>query len=265
MNDRPVTPPARRALRMDDVGASTKRYEVYSNLKWGFGPLRVSGNWLFLKYVPPFKVWGPYRELTAGEWHDVCESLARSGAKLTVAITAAWAERWNRVVPFPTRFSEAALVIREGARAGLLEIANHGLTHCVLDGDRFRPKLWSSNRMFHREFWDWIPAEVQATHLRQSQEILQEYFAERIVAFVPPGNVFTPLTLEIASRYGLRYVSCDTPPGQVGEMTVIGNRDVLPFHDRDLVYGGVRWLDATIARGSAAFCFVRELAGGVAG
>lgn len=247
------------ALRMDDVGASTKRYEVYSKRQWGRGPLKISGNWLFLKYLPPFKAWGPYRELTAGEWRSLCDSLSRTSAKLTVGLTAAWAERHDRITPFPRRAPDAAAVLREGVRAGLLEIANHGLTHCVLDGNKFRPRLWTSNRTFHREFWDWVPPAVQESHIRQSQEILQEYFGEPVVTFVPPGNVFTATTLEIASRYGLRYVSCDTAPGRAGPMTVIGNEGIWPFHDRDIVYGGIRWLDEPLRAVARRSCFVRDL------
>src|SRR3989442_5561 len=66
----PVSAPSSNvcALRLDDVGASSKRYEVYSTRSWGLGRLRISGNWLFLKYLPGVKRWAPYRELTAAEW-----------------------------------------------------------------------------------------------------------------------------------------------------------------------------------------------------
>ncbi len=247
------------ALRMDDVGASTKRYEVYSKHQWGRGPFKISGNWLFLKYCPPFKAWGPYRELTANEWRALCDALARAGAKLTVGITAAWAEWHDTVIPFPQRAPEAAAVIRDGVKAGLIEVANHGLTHCVLEGNKFRPRLWKSNREFHREFWEWVPSEIQEAHIRRSQQILQDYFREPVVTFVPPGNVFTPTTLEIASRHGLRYVSCDTVAGRPGPMIVIGNEGVVPFHDRDIVYGGVRWLDDALLEARGRWCFVRDL------
>lgn len=251
-----MTPPAAprlRALRLDDVGASSKRYEVYSNRVWRWGPLRVSGNWLFLKYLPGLKGCGPYREMRADEWQQVLAILRAASARMTVAVTAAWADRADRVTPFPDRFPAQAEVLKEGVRQGLIEIANHGLTHCVLEGDRFRPRWMSSNREFHREFWDWVPPAVQELHIRRSQEILQDYFGP-VITFVPPGNVFSEATLEIAARYGLRYVSCNTPPRKTAGLVVMGNEDVVPFHDRDLVLNGVGWLRALIDRQGETRC-----------
>mgnify|MGYP001283285575 CR=1 FL=1 len=249
------------ALRLDDVGASSKRYEVYSKRYWRLGPLHLSGDRLFLKYLPGIKAWGPYRELSAREWSAILERLSRSSAVLTVAVTAAWAERENVLIPFPARCPAQAAVLRDGVRANLIEVANHGLTHCVLAGNNFRPKIWSGNRLYHREFWEWVPPEIQERHLRQSQDILQDYFQIPVVTFVPPGNVFTAVTLEIASRYGLRYVSCDTEPRLQGQLVIVGNSDVAPFHDRDIVHGGLRWLDDRLAEHAGrSFCFVRDLA-----
>ena len=75
---------------------------------------------------------------------------------MTVAVTAAWAERSDRVTPFPERCPSAAVAFKEGVRRGLIEIANHGLTHCVLDRNLFRLHWFSSNRTYHREFWPWV-------------------------------------------------------------------------------------------------------------
>lgn len=258
-----TAPPATllRALRLDDVGASSKRYEVYSNRSWRVGPLRVSGNWLFLKYLPGWKAAGPYREMSGGEWHQVFDILRAASARMTVAITAAWADRADRMTPFPEKFPAEAEALREGVRLGLIEIANHGLTHCVVEGDLFRPRWMTSNRAYHREFWDWVPAPVQEGHIGRAQDILQGYFGVPVVTFVPPGNVFTEDTLAIAERHGLRYVSCNTEPRSSGRLTLIGNEDVVPFHDRDLVLDGVGWLRALIDRqGGVRCCTIAELA-----
>ena len=250
-----------RALRMDDVGASSKRYEIYSTRSWGVGRVRISGNWLFLKYLPGLKSWGPYRELGAQQWRTVLELLDAASASMTVAITAAWVERSDRVTPFPQRFPDAAAVLRDGVRRGLIEVANHGLTHCVLDGNLFRPRWFASNRTYHREFWPWVPLAVQEAHISRSQDILQGYFQVPVVTFVPPGNVYSEDTLEIAERHGLRYVSCEAPPGRCGSLTVLGNEDVIAFHDRDLVLNGSEWLQALMARDPhTRFCSVAQLA-----
>jgi hypothetical protein len=259
----PAAPPRRRALRLDDVGASSKRYEVYSNRSWRWGPLRVSGNWLFLKYLPGWKSGGPYREMHASEWRDVFEILRAASARMTVAITAAWADRADRLTPFPIRFPEEAEALKDGVRQGLIEIANHGLTHCVLEGNAFRPRWMTSNRTFHREFWDWVPLSVQEAHIGRAQDILQGYFGVPVVTFVPPGNVFTDGTLAIAERHGLRYVSCQTPPGTWGALDVLGNENVVPFHDKDLVVNGPGWLRSLIdGQAGAQCCAVADLAAG---
>ena len=247
-------------LRLDDVGACSKRYEIYSDHAWSWKALSVSANWLFLKYVPPFKKWGPYREMTAQEWHAVYDLLETYGAKLTVAVTAAWAESERHLIPFPMRFPEEAAALKEGLGQGLIEIANHGLTHCVLKDNAFKPKWFSSNRRYHREFWDWVPLEEQEEHIRRSQDILQTYFHTEVVTFVPPGSVFTEATLEIAWRYGMRYVSCNTPRRLHGQMAIVGDEQVLPFHDREIVLNGVDWLQQRLeANRDKQLCFVREL------
>jgi peptidoglycan/xylan/chitin deacetylase (PgdA/CDA1 family) len=245
---------------MDDVGASSKRYEIYSNWRARLGPLYVSGNWLFLKYLSPFKAWGPYQELGETHWNGICRLLEEHRAKLTVAITAGWVESEHEVVPFPERFPRQAAAIREGVRAGLLEVANHGLTHCVLDNNLFKPRWFSGNRLYHREFWEWVPVAVHARHVERSQRILQDYFAGGVVTFVPPGNVFTDDTLELAARNGLRFLSAAAAPGHRRGMAILGNDDTEVFHDRDVALHGVAWLQRCLERHAGAeFCFVRDL------
>jgi hypothetical protein len=83
--------PVPMMIRMDDVGAASKRHEVYGLTRLNVGPVRLPfpGNLLWLKYLPPIKRWGPYRELTASEWHAILETLTAAGARMTVGVTAA--------------------------------------------------------------------------------------------------------------------------------------------------------------------------------
>lgn len=249
------------ALRIDDIGAASKRYEIYSNWLWHKARLGIDANWLFLKYLPQFRAWGPYRELTAREWLVVYRMLEAQRASLTVAITAAWPRSEKELIPFPERFPEESSCLREGAEQGLIEIANHGLCHCVLEDNAFKPKWFTGNRRYHREFWDWVPLRVQEDHIRRAQDILQSWFRVPVQTFVPPGNVFTTATIEIASRYGLRYLSCTAPPPEAVPMTVVTGDSVDAFHDRDLVLNGVGWLRERLAAHTGRrLCTVRELA-----
>jgi peptidoglycan/xylan/chitin deacetylase (PgdA/CDA1 family) len=198
--------------------------------------------------------------MTSDEWREILRLLQLYKAKLTVSVTATWAESEKQLIPFPHKFPEEAAALKEGSNNGLLEIANHGLTHCVVAKNVFKPKWVSGNRQFHREFWEWIPADVQEDHIRRSQQILTDYFENEILTFVPPGNVYTEKTLEIAERFGLRYVSCNTPPRRHRRMAIVGDRQVLAFHDKDIVTNGVSWFKDLLERNAdKKFRFVRDL------
>ena len=190
------------ALRIDDIGASTKVFNYYSKRRrYNFGILR---------HHRFFGAWAPYPEMTPQLWAHTYEVLRKFQAKLTVAITACWVEGNGNLIPFPEKFPQEASILREGLDEGLLEIANHGLTHCVLENLSFKPKLWGSVRTYHREFWDWLDEGVHYRHLQQSQEILQDYFQTEITTLVPPGNVFAPQTIEAAKTLGFQRVNCQT-------------------------------------------------------
>jgi hypothetical protein len=243
---------ALRALRIDDVGAAAKRNEVYGTTRVAVAGYQVPvpGNFLFLKYVRPFKRWGPYRELTADEWDQMLEGLEAAGARMTVAITAGWVEDDGRITPFPRKFAAAAAVIARGVESKLLEVANHGYTHCVLDGDAWRPRWFSGNRTAHREFYESLPAATHREHVGTAQAILTERFGD-VMTFVPPGNVFARATLEAARDVGLACVSCRDAArfGAVEGLTYVDDAEVLVLHDRDVVLGGVADFRARLSPG----------------
>jgi peptidoglycan/xylan/chitin deacetylase (PgdA/CDA1 family) len=259
MNGGPV------ALRLDDVGAASKRHEVYGRTRVRVGPVALPfpGNFLFLKYCPGIRRWGPYRELSALAWQGILAALAEAGARMTVAITAAWVERDGRLVPYPAKFPEAAAAVRDGVRAGRIEVANHGYTHCLLQDGRFRPRLFSSNRQYHREFFDWLPEATHREHLRRAQDVLGDFFEGPVLTLVPPGNVFSPKTLAAAAAAGIRYVSCRDAGrfGRFDGLALVDDADVLALHDRDVVLGGLpRFASLVATRPPGALVTVRELA-----
>ena len=246
------------ALRLDDVGAASKQHERHGEL---FGSSRL-GSLGFLRRLPGIKRWGPYRELEAGEWERILALLEGTAARMTVAITAGWVEGDGRVVAFPKKFPDEAAAIREGVRRGRLEVANHGYTHCVLADGAFRPRWLSSNRAAHREFRADVPERQHGEHLARSQAILEDYFATRVVTFVPPGNVFTRATAALAVTHGLRFLSCRNAAalGAVPGLTVVDGDRVVALHDRDVVLGGVEALARVLAaRPAGAFTTVRAL------
>lgn len=252
------------ALRLDDVGAASKRHEIYGMTRIPVGRWSVPfpGNFLFLKYVPPIRRWGSYRELRAAEWERMLIALEAAGSRMTVAVTAGWVERDGRIVPFPTKFPDAAAMLREGVRAGRLEIANHGYTHCLLAGGAFRPKLFSGNRQFHREFYDWLPETIHRDHLRRAQTILQEFFVQRVLTLVPPGSLLSPKTISAAVETGLRYLSCRNAQAWNGMrgLTAAHDSRVTAIHDRDVVRSGVEWFwDLARTAPTGRFVAIRDL------
>ena len=252
------------ALRLDDVGAASKQHEVYGVTRIRVGPLALPfpGNFLFLKYLPPIKRWAPYPELTAAQWEEILAALSGAGARLTVAVTAGWVERDGRVVPFPEKFPAQARVLRQGLERGLVEIANHGYTHCVLEDGLFRPRLFSGNRPYHREFYDWLPDAAHREHLGAAQGILAAWLGTAPETLVPPGNVLSPKAVAAAAAAGIRFISRagGAPPGAPEGVTFVDDARVVAFHDRDIVRGGIGYLRAQLeSRRRARFVTVAEL------
>ncbi len=256
------------AFRIDDIGSASKKYEVYGKDYINFFninlPIGAFSNCLFLKYVKPFKKWGPYRELTADEWYEVLQLLRKYRAKLTVGITASWVSSEQLLIPFPEKYPDEAAAIKVGVEKGLLEVANHGLTHCVLQDGFFRPKLFKSNRRYHREFLDWIRPEIHQQHLKRSQEILQNYYKTDIVTFVPPGNVWTTDTEKFVVDLGMKYISAKNNgtflDRSSNAIKFVSEEHLFPFHDRDLVMKGIGWLERKILQhNNKKILTVREL------
>ncbi|MFC1892125.1 DUF2334 domain-containing protein [Thermodesulfobacteriota bacterium] len=243
------------ALRIDDIGASSKQYEVYSKKLYGLG------NLLFLKYMPAFMAWGPYREMTPVEWDSVFEILDEYNAKLTVSVTACWVEYNGSLINFDKKYPEESRKLKQGMKSGLLEIANHGLTHCVTEQMKFRPRFFMSNRKYHREFWDWLPDKTHFEHIELSQKILQDYFETDITTFVPPGNVYSEVTEHACLKYGIKTINCNTVSRKEMGINIIGNDQIIDFHDREMVIEGTEWLKRRLEElpDDSEYIFVKEL------
>jgi len=239
------------ALRIDDIGASTKQFEVYSKIRFG--------NILFLKYLKPFKAWGPYPEMTIEMWNRILEIIDQHNAFLTVGVTANWVEEDSTLVPFPEKFPNEAKILKEGFKTGRIEIANHGLTHCVI-GEHL-PRLFTSNRKYHREFWGWIPREKHFEHLEKSQAILKDWLGETITTLIPPGNVYTVDTLNASEKYGIKQINSYLDHNVESKVCIINEDHVDAFHDRELVMNGANWLDEKLTsyNKEKTFVFVKEL------
>ncbi|MCL5010727.1 MAG: polysaccharide deacetylase family protein, partial [Patescibacteria group bacterium] len=177
-------------FRIDDIGASSKRFEQHG--RWRIG------NFWFLKRLWPFKKWGPYKELTAGEWERILSVFEKQGIIPIVAITACWVEKDGSSIPFPEKFPQEAEILKRAFSTNKIIVANHGLTHCVVG--KHLPKFAESNRRFHREFWPDLSRETHTGHVVKSQEILENFFEKPITIFVPPGNVWSKKTCEALQK-----------------------------------------------------------------
>ena len=129
-------------LRLDDLGASSKQYERWSRHRWA--------NVWPLHHRKLFGAWGPYRELHAEELEAIFEMIRDAGAVLTVAITAYWVERDGACTPYTVKFPQQAALIQWWAMQGCLQVAAHGLTHCV--PGQHLPRWIGGNRTWHREY-----------------------------------------------------------------------------------------------------------------
>lgn len=233
-------------FRIDDIGASTKQFEQYGK-KW----LRPFSNFGSLKRLPALRMWGPYDELSANEWEKFFRIFRENHIVPLIAITACWVDEKSRLIPFPEKFPNEARVLKQAANRGEIQIANHGLTHCVVG--KHVPRRFSSNRAFHREFLPTLEQEIHTQHLRESQHILETYFGRAIDTLVPPGNLWSIKTYRAAQETNIKKIMCARPMAdaqiQMEGIEFIDDRHgVIRFHDRELRLYGASWLKETIVK-----------------
>lgn len=238
-------------LRIDDIGGSTKSFEVYSKFR--------PANFLWLKYYRPFKAWGPYSELSAELWNHILSLLREYDARLSVGITSHYIEKNGSATPFNVKFPDQCAVISSGVKEGLLEVVNHGYSHCIV-GDHL-PKLFRSNRNSHREFWDYLPSELHERHIKLSQEKLKEIFGIYPAVFAPPGNVYSCKTVSNFEKYGIKIcnssVNIECP---VSSFKFIDFSRSVVFHCKDINDHGIVFLKQILeANRHSRFSFIVDL------
>ena len=129
-------------VRLDDIGASSKQFEWWSRHRWA--------NVWPLHHRRLFGAWGPYRELREDELRRIFQAVEDQGKHLTVAITANWVEWDGTLVPYGQKFPYQAEVIVRWVHRGVIDVAAHGLTHCV--PGQHLPRWIGGNRPWHREY-----------------------------------------------------------------------------------------------------------------
>ncbi len=235
-------------VRIDDIGASTKQLNQYGRTVFKIKNHRVFyfplANFWFFKRIKPFKGWGPYNELTTEEWQVFLDTFVKYKIKPIIAITACWVDTAGCLVPFPEKFPEEAGLLKKAEHSGLITVANHGLTHCVVG--RHSPLFWGSNRNFHREFWPWLDESVHLDHVLKSQKILEDYFEKDINIFVPPGNVWSKKTYQALKKTHINKVICnhymlDSEEKMDGIEFVNDRKGFVNLHDRELKLNGAKW------------------------
>ena len=216
-------------FRIDDIGASTKIFERYSKL-----PL---GNLGFLKSRFLLGNWGPYQELNMEELEYLISAITQKKKKLAVAITAGWISNDNKLTPFNKRFPDQAKLLKEANDHGLIEILNHGLSHCIIG--LHMPNHISSNRIYHREFVDWLPEFIHKKHILLSQEILENWLGYQVSILAPPGNDYSFKTVRACEDTNIKYIhSSRNFVPEDSSIIFSDSSKCICFHDREVkLYG----------------------------
>jgi hypothetical protein len=223
----------KKIIRIDDIGASTKQFERHSTKFKGLinvGPLK---NRQF------FGDWGPYDEITPsilGEFIRFVKSDQFSNPVVILGITASYVNYDGSLITFDKYAPNLYKYILELEAMGNVVIGCHGLTHCVLKNKKFRPKFWGSNRIYHREFHDWLPRETLSNHLYMATSILRSIFKD-VSVIIPPGNLLNQYTLDVAENLDYKFLSTEDNvinSLNLSKIQPIKNDTCLRIHDREL-------------------------------
>ena len=158
-------------IRIDDLGASSKVYERWSHKRWA--------NVHPLHHRRLFGVWGPYRELKPDELEHIFSVVANAHRTICVALTAYWVKRNGSLMSYNRKFPGQAAVVALYARRGVVEVAAHGMTHCVPGHHLHR---WvGNNRYWHRDRAPWRD---------EAKRSIESWLELPVTRFVEPGQIY---------------------------------------------------------------------------
>lgn len=246
------------AIRIDDFGASTKKFEVYGKTRLKFNeytlPIPIPKqltNFLFFKKFKYWKGWGPYEELSPEQIERMIVFCKENKLKFSLAITAGWVDKYSKIIPFNKKFPKQLNILKRGVECGVFEILSHGLTHCIVG--KHLPKNFSSNRKYHREFYDFLPKSIIERGVNESKQILEESFEKEINILVPPGNMFGEKTIEACVKFNYKAISCKTSTRKINDFVILSNDKVIDLHDKDFVENPTKTYNSLINHTNSVF------------
>jgi len=123
------------------------------------------------------------------------------------------------------------------------------------------PRIFASNRKYHREFWDWIPRDVHFEHLKKSQNIFYEWLGEFPTTLIPPGNVYSIDTIEAAELYGIKTINSYINYNTDSNVKIVNNDNINAFHDREIIYEGLPYLQnkLELLPNDEQFIFIKDI------
>ena len=110
------------------------------------------------------------------------------------------------------------------------------------------PRLLSSNRIFHRDFADWLPQFMHRKIIHQSQEILENWLEREVNILAPPGNQYSLKTLKACKNTNIKYIqsSLNLIPSD-SELNHLSLKKCRCFHDREIKLYGKKFIDSLLS------------------
>ena len=84
---------------------------------------------------------------------------------------------------------------------------------------------------------------IKKCQLKESQKILENWLKIKVETFIPPGNVYCIETVIAAEKYGIKKINSSRPINNNSSIKTIDEKNILAFHDRELVLYGNKWLE----------------------
>lgn len=256
-----------KILRIDDFFSNTRVFNQYAKtrrLNLFFLkklPILFFANWFFFKRLKKNKGWAPFPEINTNQLLEMSKLLKDNNCSVTLAITATFVNNKGDLIPFFDKYPEQSKIIKSGIQKKIFHIASHGLTHCILDKNKFLPRFFSSNRKYHREFYNWLPYNTKKKHIYESKHLLEKYFNIEIDTFVPPGNVWCEETEEILFEAGFKKLITDKKNYdnfKHRKIEIFNDSKMIAIHTKDIVEGNKDYFYKLLAKNNFNFKSVAD-------